>query len=137
MADNEAGFLEDFREGLDFEVKSHEVKSTSGIERGKHAKFYFILQDQGSGFRNEELKQKALKAIDAARNEKNPLFDYLISYGGDLKNNLGINLEFTKNIPGQEQKIMDFLSSRDIITGRVYPVIDDQPVSETETPLAA
>jgi hypothetical protein len=128
------GFLEDFREGMDAQMT--EKNTIPGQERAKSIKFYFILQKPKNGFEGVPV-QSALKAIDEARNDRDPLFDYLISYGGDQKNNLGINLQFSKNIPGQEENIKNFLLSKGISTESIHLVIDGLPVSKPEMPLAA
>jgi hypothetical protein len=129
-------FWEEFREETDHAQMMTEKNTIPGQERAKSAKFYIILKKPESGFEGGPV-QSALKVIDAARYEKNPLFDYLISYGGDQKNNLGINLQFSKNIPDQKKNIIKFLSDKGIATESTHPVIDGRPISETEIPLAA
>jgi len=129
-------FWEEFREGRDDAAGMDEKNRIPGQERAKSAKFYFILEKPEKEFEGGQV-QKALKVIDVARTNREPLFDYLISYGGDQQNNSGINLQFSKNIPGQKEKIMGFLISKGIMPKSAHPVIDGRPVSETETPLAA
>ncbi len=97
-----------------------------GEEREKPMRLYFE-------FNNMEMRKAAIDALNKLRDEKkdyDETFRYFEGCGPDPERIDGIEIRFSKNIPGLRNKFEALLSEQGIIPKEEYETVAGEPIPE-------
>ena len=115
-----------FNEENNMEDLEREVSRALGKEREKPMRLYFE-------FDSEETRKAAMDTLNKLRNEKkdyDEIFRYFEGCGPDPKRKVGIEIRFSKNIPGLRGKFEALLFEREMIPKEEYETVAGEPRPE-------